>query len=351
MGAAVALVVLGLVVLGLVVSVTALGGRSKSSVATPGRPLRYHVLYRTDTTVGGGDVTRWESLTVVRPFEASDFIYDARPEGSAQPASGYVSTERALYDVDSAGLHLVAAKQPGVPSGDEDLVTQLPDLLARHLAAETGSVRSVAGRQCRVYRLFEPPSGPIKPLADASDHDDVCLDGTGVILAEAWTYHSQLVFSRTAESVSFTGGIPSVGGASVPVSGPSLAPDPAPRSFVARPPTPVGFRPSGSYDFTIPDPQGSHALEASSVVWVFVRGTELVTVEAGTDAGGAMPWQPSDTPVAEVTLSGLGPAETAIRSDGAEVRIDLGHGEWVRVRGTETASWLARYAGGLRRDA
>src|SRR5258708_1341992 len=133
------------------------GGGSGALVASSGRPLRYQVLYRTESIAGGQDVTRWETLTVARPFEAADFTYDARPTVGVQPTSGYASTERALYDLDGAGLHLVAGRQPGVPSGDQDLITQLPDLLARHLAADTGALRSVAGRPGRVYRLFEPP--------------------------------------------------------------------------------------------------------------------------------------------------------------------------------------------------
>jgi hypothetical protein len=344
----IALTVVGLALGGLMV-VRRGGG---PHVVFSGRPLSYQVLYRTDTTVGGQDVTRWESLTVVRPFEAADFTYNGRPTGGEAPVSGYLSTDRALYDVDASGLHRVAGRQPGVPAGDQDLVTQLPDLLARHLAAETGSVRSVVGRPCRVYRLFEPPSGAIKPLADSGDHDDVCLDGAGIVLSETWTYHSQVVFSRVAVSARLSAsGIPSVAGATEVPSGPSLIVDAAPRSALAAPPTPDGFQAAGAYDFTLPDPQNSHALQASSVVWVFSRGTDVVTVEAGTEASGALPWMPSDTPVVDVTLPLIGPAQTAIRSDGAEVRIDLGRGQWVRVRGTETAAWLVRYAAGLRKRA
>jgi hypothetical protein len=322
----------------------------RSSPALPARLAGYQILYRADTSTGGGDVVRWEALVVDRPFESADLMYDSRPSGDASPTGGYIATDRALYDVDGSGVHLVSARQPGVPPGDQDLATQLPDMLARHLAADTGTVRSIDGLQCRVYRLFEPPSGPIKPLADPGDHDDLCVASDGIVLSEAWTYHGQLAYSRVAVSVALSPSpIPPVPGGGSP-SGPSLVADAVPHSFVATPPTPPGFEPAGTYDFTLPDPQHQGALEAASVVWVFTRGADVVTVEAGVEAGGALPWDPSDTPVHAVTLAGLGPAQTAIRSDGAEVRIDLGAGHWVRVHGTESSAWLARYAGGVQRS-
>ncbi|HEY1634984.1 MAG TPA: hypothetical protein VGF64_09520, partial [Acidimicrobiales bacterium] len=46
-------------------------------------------------------------------------------------------------------------------------------------------------------------------------------------------------------------------------------------------------------------------------------------------------------------LTGLGPAQSAIRSDGAEIRVDLGGGRWMRVRGTGSASTLSRYASNM----
>ena len=45
-----------------------------------------------------------------------------------------------------------------------------------------------------------------------------------------------------------------------------------------------------------------------------------------------------------VTLPGLGTATTALRSDGPEVRVPLGAGRWVRVRGTVPLSELVSYA-------
>ena len=45
-----------------------------------------------------------------------------------------------------------------------------------------------------------------------------------------------------------------------------------------------------------------------------------------------------------MTLHGLGPATTALRSDGPEVRVDLGGGRWVRVRSALSVADLTAYA-------
>jgi hypothetical protein len=341
-------------VAGLIGGLVALRGRAAaSSVTFSGRPAAYRIVYRTDTLTGGQDVTRWESLAVARPFAAADLTFDAPPEASSPGRAGYVATASALFDVDAGGLHLVAAKQPGVPPGDQDLATQLPQLLARHLATDTGSVQTVAGRRCHVFRLLEPPSGPIKPLAGAGEHDDLCIDSDGLVLSEAWTYGGNLVYTRRALTVALSSGpMPSTAGATAPSgqAAPTLVPDPDPQTFIAVPPAPAGFTTDGAFDFRLPDP-GGPGLQASSVVWAFAGGADVVTVEAGTEAGGSMPWQADDTPASPITLSGLGAARTVIRSDGAEVQVDLGGGRWVRVRGTEPVGWLARYADRLRRPA
>ncbi|HUC37334.1 MAG TPA: hypothetical protein VMR97_09445 [Acidimicrobiales bacterium] len=313
--------------------------------------MSYQVLYRTDTTSNNQDVTQWELLTVDRPFDSSDVTYSQYPSASEMPVSGYVSTEQALYDVNAGEVQFASGKQPGVPAGDQDLVTQMPEMLARGLAVDTGSNLDVAGHQCHVYRLYEPPVGAIKPLGGSGDHDDVCLEPNGIILSEAWTYHAHLVYSRRALEVTLTKEpLPSLSGdtsAGSPLA-PSVTPESSPTSFLAPPPAPPGFRAEGAYDFAIPNEQDPSLLQASSVVWAFVKGPDVTTVEAGSMAGGALPWQGESTVVEAAELPGFVHAQSAIRSDGAEIRIDAGHGEWVRVRSTMPVSWLVRYAGSLR---
>jgi hypothetical protein len=96
--------------------------------------------------------------------------------------------------------------------------------------------------------------------------------------------------------------------------------------------------------FRLPDPQAPTSTAAATVVWAFVDGPRVITVEAGTGRPGQLPWRPDDTVTRPVTLSGLGRATTAVRSDGTEIRVDLGGGRWVRVRGTVPVRDLVAYA-------
>ncbi|HET6793211.1 MAG TPA: hypothetical protein VFH45_02140, partial [Acidimicrobiales bacterium] len=231
----------------------------------------------------------------------------------------------------------------------------VPELVSRGLASDTGTDKTVAGRSCRVYRFYEPPVGPIKPLSTGSartSSDDLCIDSDGLILSEAWSLDGKLAERRTATQVRLSATVPSVATAtevsgSIPAA--RVQPDADPSSFIAPPPVPSGFRPSGqAVDFTLPDPQQPKQLAAVSVVWAYVKGPAVITVEAGREEGGQLPWQAGDTVARPVTLKGLGPATTAVRSDGGEVRIDLGSGNWVRVRGNVPVDSLVNYANQLR---
>lgn len=306
---------------------------------TTALPRSYVATYR----VVQNGAQHWEVLTVHRPFDGSDLTYDTpqAPTASDPPVSGNISTDVALFAVDGTSVRTVSGRQPGPASGDQYLAPELGDIVARKLAADTGEDQTVAGRSCRVYRFLEPPSGPIKPLGRGSDHDDLCLDRSGLLLSERWTYHGGVVLERTATAVNAGGepAPPSTTDAAPPASAAgSAVPDPNPDSFLAPPSLPAGYAPAGSpVAFKVPD-------VASSVVWAFVDGARFVTVEAGTSRPGQLPWHPDDTVTKPVTLQGLGPATTALRSDGAEVRVDLGDGRWVRVRGAIPVAGLTAYA-------
>jgi hypothetical protein len=125
--------------------------------------------------------------------------------------------------------------------------------------------------------------------------------------------------------------------------------DPQPETFIASPPTPVGFRAAGEpVRFRLPDSQHPTLTVASTVVWAFEDGARVITVEAGVQRGGRLPWSATDTVTETVRLAGLSGATTALRSDGPEIRIDLGQGRWVRVRGTVALSSLTAFAAQLR---
>jgi hypothetical protein len=340
-------------------AVTLIGGLvscssgSHSPPAITALPRSYVVTYR----VLQNGAQHWEVLTVHRPFDGSDLTYDTpqAPRASEPPAAGNISTDLALFAVEGTSVRTVSGRQPGPASGDQYLAPELVDLVARKLAADTGKDQTVAGRFCRIYRFLEPPSGPVKPLGGGSDHDDLCLDRSGLLLSERWTYHGGVVLERTATTVRTSDGelsagveppTPSTAGAAPPSAGAgSAVPDPNPDSFLAPPAVPAGYAAAGpAVKFTLPDPQHPASTVAASVIWAFEDGPRFVTVEAGTGRPGQVPWRPDDTVTKPATLRGLGPATTALRSDGTEVRVDVGNGRWVRVRGAMSVAQLTAYA-------
>jgi hypothetical protein len=317
-------------------------------------PRSYVVLYR--NVING--VTQWEVLAVQRPLTGSDLTYRilARPAADAVPDAGSISTATALYTETADGVRLVSGRQPGPVSNDLWLTVELRDALARGVAVDLHQSRQVAGMRCPVYRLADPPSGPLHRLDMSVGHDDMCLGANGLVLSETWTYHGSVVEQRTAVTVavgSWPTGIPQPSSTASAAPGSAAAatvtPDAHPTSFLATPPAPAGFRPAMTpVDFSLPDSRHPTQTVASTVVWSFVRGARVMTVEAGRERGGVLPWSAADSPTRPVKLRGLGAASTALRSDGPEVRVDLGDGRWVRVRGTVPLTALLSYAGSLR---
>lgn len=352
----------GLVILAVAVLVVGLGigiplsqALTSSGSTNPGiinpvnRPQAYQVVYRVQISAGSDQSRSWEVLTVRRPFLAADLTYHQRPGPGVAPASGTLTSEDGLYERDALGLHQVAGRQPGPGTGDVDLLTEMPGLVARHMAVAMGT-KTVAGARCGVYRFFEPPAGPIAALGGPTDHDDLCIDGRGLVRSERWTYHGQVVLTRTATEVDLAprdaSALSTAGASPTPVDprAPRARSAPEAQSFLASPPLPAHFLPAGVFEFILPDPQQQGQLLDTSVVWAFTRGPDVITVEAGM---GQLPWQAGDTPVRPVRLARLGPAQTALDSDASEVRVDLGGGRWARVRGTVPLTDLVSYANQL----
>ncbi len=315
-------------------------------------PTSYVVVYQ----VTENGVHLWEVLSAQRPLGGSDLTYRTQgvPGPDAQAISGSISTATALYAVNQQGVQLVSGRQPGPPAGDQYIAPEIPELLRRGLATDLTTTRSVAGRLCARYRFVQPPSGPFPPAPGQGDHDDLCLAADGLVLAETWTYHGRVALERTAVDVkasdqpqvdSLAPSPPATAGAKPGAAAAgTLIANPHAATFIGPPPPPAGFASSGpGFDFRLPDPAAPAESLATSVVWVYTAGSRVITVEAGRQQAGALPWHAGDTVGEPVTLAGLGPATTAVRSDGFELRIDLGGGQWVRVRGTVPLDQLIAY--------
>lgn len=317
----------------------------------PSRPVAYQILYSTSSSATPSKTTSgWELLTVDRPFQASDLDYSRRPGPGATPTGGSAFTVDRLYAYAAGGLQPVSGRQPGPPGYDQDLMTQMPGLLSRDLARKLGSTETLAGRRCQVYRFSEPPDGAVTKLSGTKEHDDLCLDSSGLELGETWTLGGRVVEVRRAVRVT-------VGLVRSPVSPTSSAlpsdaagtasPDRHPQTFLPTPPTPAGFHALEPESFVEPGPEGEEQDAAAEIVWAFAKGPDVVTVEAGTSGSGQLPWADEPTVTEPVHLTGLGSGESALRSDGAEIRIDEGDGQWIRIRGSVPLKGLIAYASTL----
>jgi hypothetical protein len=263
---------------------------------------------------------------------------------------------------DSSGtplLQTVSGRQPGSPNADPSLTGELEQAVDRGLASVAGT-RVVAGTPCQDFAFLEPVAGVIKPLT-GSDRDLICLDPRGLVLREEWTLDGRVVQRKEAVEVDVrptadeldrafdtSGAIPPPG---------TAAPEAVPRSEVAGffpdPPAPVGFQLAAVSGFRLPAPQqlgsGPVALLYASTVWAFSRGADAITVEAGSSTDDAVPWADQDR-TRTVPLP-AGKATSVLRSDGPELRIDLGARRWLRVRGTGSLDDLVSYARQLRRPS
>jgi len=254
-----------------------------------------------------------------------------------------------VYAFASGEFRLISDRQPGPPGYDQDLLTQMPELQSRHLASDLRRSETVTGRSCELYRFLEPPAGAVAVLS-GSEHDDICIDSQGLELAETWYLKGKVVETRRAATITVGAVNPPIppSGTSLPSNAAATARlDPAPSSFLPSPATPSGFQRGEPEDVIEGNPQQAGQLEAAEVVWYFIKGPDVITVEAGENAPGQLPWDSQSTVTRPVRLTRLGAARSAIRSDGAELRIDLGDGQWVRIRGTVPLAGLITYANTL----
>jgi len=343
----IALVVIAVVAGGTLLGLHLAGGDDRVRPILA-RPSSYQIVYRV-TAQTGSTTQSWEVLTVHRPFASSDIVYGADPAVAASPPRSATWFDvDGLYTLDGTGtVRHVAGRQPGPSGSDQALGIELDSLVAHKQARDLGRSMTLAGRPCRVYRFLEPPVGPIKPITGA-DHDDLCVDSDGLVLGEHWVLRGRAVYDRAAVRVHtgvVTDPLTPDGAKPLPGSGATATATPGadPNAPVAPPPAPVGFHAARTDLFTLPAPNGN-GVQARSTVWAFTRGGDVISVEAGFEAGGHYPWDEQPTPTDRITLPDLGTATTALRSDGPEVRVALGAGRWVRVRGTVTLAELVSYA-------
>lgn len=313
-------------------------------------PAAYQVVYQVTNFIGSTTQQGWEVFTQTSPFDASDLTYATDPRGGSAPEGGSVTDFDHLYDLSNGQLALISDRQPGPGSGIEAVAVELRELQSRGQIEPLGRSR-VAGERCLSFRFGELPVGPIAPLG-STGHDDMCIDPSGVDIQEIWTLHGRVAFQRTAVEVRIGPPDPAIRPAP-PTSGALRSATPtmiltvsaAPTaSFLAQPPPPAGFSAQPAVSTIAHDPSDPNRVTDTSTLWAFSGGGAVVTVEAGQ---GQLPWAPAGTPTRALRLTGLGTAVSALRSDGPEIRVQLGEGRWIRVRGTIPLQELAGYASEL----
>ncbi|HVT76644.1 MAG TPA: hypothetical protein VHD87_06405 [Acidimicrobiales bacterium] len=273
--------------------------------------------------------TVWELLSVKRPFVASDLTFKTRPnlKRLGTPLSGTLTDVDHLYSVDGGLLRKVAGRQPGLPTGDQALLSVANDARARNLVHVKGHAR-VLGRTCTILEFVEPPVGGLSAFTQSGNHDDICLTPGGVILRDTWTLDGRVVQRREALSIT------SAPDSTFDTTNAQDLPGgvPAPRvspldEGTPPPPTPPGYTLATALDFALPRTDAPSQLAYGSKVWAFAKDADEITVEVG--GGQVRPWNP----VEDKALR-LGPraAASLIRSDGVDIHWVNGD-HWVRVRG------------------
>jgi hypothetical protein len=188
---------------------------------------------------------------VRRPFVASELTFDDRPDLNAPgtPRGGTVADIDHLYSVDGASLRTVAGRQPGLPTGDQALINLASEAAARGLARITGKA-TILGRPCTVVEFVEPPVGPLKPVGDEKNHDDLCVSPGGIVLRESWTLNGRVVQTRTAVEITDAPAVAIDTSAAEPVPGGLPTPRVAPiEEGLTPPPTPPGYAAATALDF------------------------------------------------------------------------------------------------------
>jgi hypothetical protein len=218
-------------------------------------------------------------------------------------------------------------------------------------------VRAVAGRQCQVFRSGERMTAERLTAPGSSSHVDSCVDDRGIVLEEVVVTEGRPTTRRLAVDVQ-VGAVPADAAFAIP-EGPVLdaasgggvtkATDPnarpVGRSYEPSP-LPAGFASVGRFQVIPPQPENFSdpqraGYRRAAITDVFQNGGDVLVIEQGGTLEGHDAFAGQAAGKA-VDVAPLGPGEAYFSGTGAEVRVKLGGGRYVRVMGTlPLASLLA----------
>jgi len=326
-------------------------GRDGSAVVEGGPAVRlgepppsYRVTYRVEQLEDDRVMVREGILTVVRPFQSRFEI------------------DRILR---VAHFAYFGRSQPG---DETEVVTPVPsaapgDVRADILPLGEGTeTREIIGRRCRVHRFG---ASLLDGLFVEGDRVEACIDADGLVLEEVTTIEGAIVTRRVATAVELEPTVdddhfeltvrvrtPDEGGGSVREITATSA---SPGAFWQLTAPPPGFEHLGRYATVPPqtarlDDEQTRGQYLASVTDVFTRGLDVLVIEQGGTLGqvppfGAHPHGRLVDDLGELAATG----EIVQHPNGAEVRVLIPPGRFVKVSGTMTADELVAVARSLQR--
>lgn len=266
--------------LGAAVAAWVAGHRGHGELAPPLPLTAYRLVYHV-ATPGSPDAE--EERLIRRPYDGR---YLKRTAGSI--TTGAITNEQGSWfyrsSADAGWIHVAPGKQRA--TGDQNPRAALRMAIENGLARVLGH-RRVLGRRCDVVRTGGPLGRPVT-APTAQDHDDLCLDRTGVILAEEWSSHGAVVRRLVAIAFAIDGRFEPTSFTPDPEVDPGEAAKQLPSNreitseeqgglqFSIEPPT--GYRFDGGSVLATPVGGGQTSVTA---VQRFLRGADLLLLRQG----------------------------------------------------------------------
>lgn len=322
----------------------------------------YRILYRVEGFGSAGSIVDTEERWVRRPFDSR--VETRAGEVPGMPGRPTFSQVAVFGVLESAGSDQggvgVLTVGPNAAPGEARLV-DLSTMEENGLAEFRHEGREIAGRDCQVWRLGGPIDVGRTDAPTETDHADVCVDEAGLVLQETWVVDGTTLRRRTAQEVDLSpdldddrfeiGGEPTAprdgGGGFGQVTDESRAPG---VTSWELPDPPDGFEHEGRYAFSPPNVEDDTSPvplpRVGVILDVYLDGPDLLVVENGGVSSGDQAFGTAQGSIS-VDLGDLGEGELLVGLWENAVRIDLGEGRFVRVRGTLTVDDLLAVARAL----
>ncbi|MEA3077639.1 MAG: hypothetical protein QOF60_2547 [Actinomycetota bacterium] len=314
-----------------------------AGVATPAGTDPFVVRYRVLEAGVPAPHESEETVTVQPPF-------DVRAERTIAGKADVVEITRLgrrwsqQGDAPPLNLEVPPAWAPAIPVRSAALIDAVGGGVMQRR-----EVRDVAGRRCQVYRSGERLTADHLTVPSPSAHVDSCVDGSGIIVEEVVVTDGHPTTRRLALEVEHgatvgdtTFAIPEGPVLDAPSGGGvTKATDPNARPVgtsyeLASPP--AGFARVGRYQVIPPQPENftdpqRAGYRRAATTDVFASAGDVLVIEQGGTLEGHDAFA-GDPPGKAVDVAPVGAGEAYFSGTGAEVRVKLGGGRYLRVMGT-----------------